>query len=245
MPLISIVVPAFNEERLITECLVAIQQAIAACDTQHEEAFSFETIVVDNNSTDATASLAADAGARVVFEPINQIARARNAGAAEASGDWLLFIDADSRLSAELLNDILALIQTGGFVGCGSYMRMDGIPWWAQFTLQAWNRLSRMMGWAAGALVLCRADAFNDVGGFNQDMYAAEEIDLSQRLKKWGRVRGLKFAILRNHPHQTSGRKMQLYSFAELSGQLLRLCLRPWRSLRDKSRLALWYDGRR
>ena len=57
--------------------------------------------------------------------------------------------------------------------------------------------------------------------------------------------RGLAFIILRDHPLATSGRKMHLYTFPELLGQLLRLCLSPLRSLRDKSRLALWYDGRR
>ena len=206
---------------------------------------SNEIIVVDNNSTDSTATLAARAEARVVFEPINQIARARNAGAAAAKGDWLLFVDADSQLSPELLADIYRLIDDGGSVGCGSAIRMDNIPRWAQAMLQAWNGLSRMTRWAAGALFLCRRDAFEAVGGFNQNLYAAEEIDLSQRLKKWGKARGLRFRILRDHPLETSGRKLVLYTRAELLGQLLRLCLHPWRSLRDKSRLALWYDGRR
>lgn len=180
-----------------------------------------------------------------MFEPLNQIARARNAGAAAAAADWLLFIDADSELSAELLADVYGVIESGLYVGCGSAMHMVGIPWWAQVTLSAWNLLSRLTRWAAGALVLCRADAFRDVGGFNQNLYAAEEIDLSQRLKKWGRARRLRFIILRDHPLATSGRKMHLYSFPELAGQFLRLCLRPWRSLRDKSRLSMWYDGRR
>lgn len=210
-----------------------------------DSAFTAEVIVVDNNSSDRTAELAIGAGAQVVFEPVNQIARARNAGAAAAKGDWLLFIDADSLLSAELLDDIFRLIDEGRSVGCGSSMRMEGIPWWAQTTLQMWNGLSRATRWAAGALVLVRSDAFNEVGGFNQNLYAAEEIDLSQRVKKWGRSRSLEFSILRDHPLETSGRKMHLYTFSELFGQLLRLCLSPWRSLRDKARLSMWYDGRR
>lgn len=240
--LISIVVPAFNEEQLITPCLEAIDAALTA---NSDRDFTAEVIVVDNNSSDDTAALARRAGARVVFEPVNQIARARNAGAAEAKGDWLLFVDADSRLSAELLEDIFRLIEGGRSVGCGTAMRMDGIPWWAQATLQSWNGLSRQLRWAAGALLLCRADAFNDVGGFNQKLYAGEEIELSRRLKKWGRPRSLEFVILRDHPLATSGRKAHLYTFPELAGQILRLCLRPSRSLRDKTRLSLWYDGRR
>jgi len=53
-------------------------------------------IVCDNNSTDRTAEIARAAGAIVVYEPVNQIARRRNCGAAAATGDWLIFVDADS-----------------------------------------------------------------------------------------------------------------------------------------------------
>ena len=59
-----------------------------------------ELIVCDNNSSDATPAIAAAAGARVVFEPVNQIGRARNAAAAAATGDWLVFVDADSHPTA-------------------------------------------------------------------------------------------------------------------------------------------------
>ena len=84
---LSIVIPAFNEERLIERCLQSISASLAENFTP---SFTSEIIVVDNNSTDNTANLARQAGAQVVFEPINQIGRARNAGAAKATGDWLL-----------------------------------------------------------------------------------------------------------------------------------------------------------
>src|SRR5205823_2793019 len=90
---ISIIVPAFNEEKLIGETLRRISSATAAFS---ERGWASEVIVCDNNCSDRTAELARAGGARVVFEPINQIARARNTGAAAATGDWLLFIDADS-----------------------------------------------------------------------------------------------------------------------------------------------------
>ena len=90
---LSIIIPAFNEERLIERCLQSISVSLVANFTP---GVTSEIIVVDNNSTDKTADLARQAGAQVVFEPINQIGRARNAGAAEATGDWLLFLDADS-----------------------------------------------------------------------------------------------------------------------------------------------------
>ena len=76
---LSIVIPAFNEERLIERCLQSISASLVA---NLKPCFTSEIIVVDNNSTDNTANLARQAGAQVIFEPINQIGRARNAGAA-------------------------------------------------------------------------------------------------------------------------------------------------------------------
>src|SRR5437773_6706124 len=77
---ISIVIPAFNEERLIADTLQHIK---AAAEVFRDRGWDTEIIVCDNNSKDKTAELARAAGAKVVFEPINQIARARNRGAAE------------------------------------------------------------------------------------------------------------------------------------------------------------------
>ena len=119
---LSIVIPAFNEERLIARCLQSIAASLVENSTP---AFTSEIIVVDNNSTDNTANLARQAGAQVIFEPINQIGRARNTGAAVATGEWLLFVDADSVLNPELLADILRLIEDGKSVGCGSTLHMQ------------------------------------------------------------------------------------------------------------------------
>jgi glycosyltransferase involved in cell wall biosynthesis len=239
---LSIIIPAFNEERLIARCLQSVSASLAA---QATPEFASEIIVVDNNSTDQTAHLAQQAGAQVVFEPINQIGRARNTGAAQATGDWVLFLDADSTLSPELLGDILRVMKSGTAVGCGSTLSMPGLPWWAYAILRCWTQISIVCRWAAGALLLCRRDAFCEVGGFNQELYALEEIDLSKRLHEWGRRRSLKFIILTAHPLDTSSRKISLYSSREIVGQILRVVFRRRRTLTDKKRLSVWYDGRR
>lgn len=239
---LSIIIPAFNEERLIERCLQSIATSLVANRTS---GFTSEIIVVDNNSTDNTATLARQAGALVVFEPINQIGRARNTGAALATGDWLLFLDADSVLNPGLLADILRAIESGTSVGCGCTLRMQGIPWWANSILQLWMGASMLFRWASGALLVCRSDAFRDVGGFTQEIYVAEEIRLSKQLKRWGRQRGLHFTILTQHPLETSARKVALYSAKEIAGQILRVILHPRRTLQDKKHLSVWYDGRR
>lgn len=239
---LSIVIPAFNEERLITQCLSSVSESLAA---NRKAGFTSEVIVVDNNSTDKTPDLARQSGARVIFEPINQIGRARNTGAAVATGDWFLFVDADSLLNPGMVADILKMADSGKYVGCGSTMQMPNSPWYGTVILKIWTVISVTFRWASGALVVCRADAFRDVGGFNQELYAADEIDLSRQLKQWGRKRGLKFTILTRHPLITSARKLVLYSGQELAGQFFKVLLHPHKSLQNKKKLPIWYDGRR
>lgn len=239
---LSVIVPAFNEEQLILDCLNSIQESVSA---NSKPGFTYEIIVVDNNSTDKTAQLATQAGATVVFEPINQIGRARNAGAAVATGEWLLFVDADSLLNSGMVADILQMIESGKYVGCGSVMHMPNLPWWGNVAMWLWTVLSITFRWASGALVVCRADAFRDIGGFNQELFAADEIDLSQLLKKWGLKHSLKFTILTHHPLVTSPRKVQLYTGWEIAMQFFSVLFSPRKALQNKKKLPIWYDGRR
>lgn len=239
---LSIVIPAFNESRHISTCLRSVYKALGE---NAKAGFASEVIVVDNNSTDATADLAREVGARVVFEPINQISRARNAGARTATGDWLLFIDADSWLHAESLADLIAAMATGKLVGGGSLVGLEPAPLLARCLITSWNLLSVLVKWAAGSFLFCRADAFREVGGFSENLYAAEEVELSNKLKRWAKGRGLNFRILTAHPHISSGRKFYLYSRRELAGHLMRSALFPWSTLRSRKRLGYFYDGRR
>jgi len=242
---ISFVVPAYNETDYIEHCLQNIAAAVEACQLDGAFVFTVEYVVADNNSSDDTARLAAAAGAVVVFEPVNQISRARNKGAAAATGDWLIFIDADSDLSAGLLREVLVLIEAGEHVGCGSLLAMHDMQGEARWLFEIWLWISARLNWAAGSFVACRADAFRELGGFSEQLYVAEEIDFSRRIKQYGRKQQKKFTVLRNHPLRTSNRKISLYSPGELRGQLLRLLLRPRKTMRDKAALDIWYDGRR
>jgi glycosyltransferase involved in cell wall biosynthesis len=239
---LSFIIPAYNEEKLLPTCLRSVEESLR--ETSFPD-LSAEIIVADNNSTDATAYLAEAAGARVVFEPINQISRARNAGARAATGDWIIFIDADCELSPGLLKDLIGLIEAGKYVGCGSVVAMQDMPLWAKLILWLWTRISLIGNLAAGSFVACRADAFHAIGGFSTDLYAAEEIDFSRRLKRHGRLSGQQFTILRSHPLLTSNRKLLLYSRHELLSQLGRLIVRPRSSMKSRRQLGVWYDGRR
>lgn len=240
---LSFVIPAFNEEKYLADCLRCIDAAVAACAQTHS--FSTETIVVDNNSSDDTAGIATQAGATVVFEPVNQISRARNTGARAATGDWLTFIDADSHLSAELLADVLVLIEGGAHIGCGSLLVMPDMPQPWRFTIDIWSWISRMLNWAAGSFVVCRADVFAAIGGFSEEVYVTEEINFSRKAKRYARQHDKAFVVLRDHPLVTSARKAELYSQRELLMQTLRLMLSPRKAPRDKDQLDVWYNDRR
>jgi glycosyltransferase involved in cell wall biosynthesis len=237
---LSIVIPAFNEERLLPGTLHHIRAALNAV---AKPGFSDELIVCDNNSTDRTAEIARAAGARVVFEPVNQIARARNAGAKVASGDWLLFVDADSSPSPELVLDMLAAIEGGSCVGGGATARLPGAPLRVRAWVGGWNLMSRMARWAAGSFLFAEAAAFRAIGGFSEELYAAEEIDFSARLK--ARFPERRFVILHRHPLITSGRKAELYTPREHLAFLWRMATRGRRALMSRDACSVWYDGRR
>jgi glycosyltransferase involved in cell wall biosynthesis len=240
---ISFVVPAFNEEKLLPRALQAIRSAAAAFE---ERGWEWECIVCDNNSTDRTPQIARELGATVVFEPVNQIARARNAGAAAARGDWLLFIDADSAPTPELLRDAADVMAAGDVVFVGAVVQFDAaVSRSAAFAVGMWNRLSRLLGWMAGSFVLVEAAAFRTVSGFSQTLYAGEEVDLSRRLKRLARRQGRRAAILHRHPLLSSARRMQLYSVREVGGFVLRAVLRPWNTTASRKHCRMWYDGRR
>ncbi len=156
---ISLIVTAFKEEKLLGATLLSIQKAMT---TFGSTGWESELIVCDNNSTDRTAEMARAAGAVVVFEPINQIARARNRGVEAASGDWLIFIDADSHPSRELFAEVVEAIQAGRCLYGGCTVKLDAAYPVATFIVGLWNCFSRTAKYAAGSFIFCEAAAFSE-----------------------------------------------------------------------------------
>jgi len=240
---VSVVLPAFNEEKLLPAALAAVREAASAFTAR---GWAWECVVCDNNSTDATPAVARAAGATVVFEPVNQIGRARDAGARAANGDWLVFIDADSTPSAELFASIATRIAEGRALGGGSTVELEpGTPRYARFVCGLWNLWSRLAGWAAGSCVWVEADAFRTVGGFGTEYYAGEEVFLSRRLKSLARRSGRRFVILADHPLRTSSRKLKLYTLPEAGRFFFRMLFTAGRAAKRPENCEIWYDGRR
>ncbi len=240
---LSVVVPAFNEEALLADSLRSIQVALDAVTSR---GWSSEVIVCDNHSTDRTAVLARAAGATVCYEPVNQIARARNTGAAYAHGEWILFVDADSRPSPALMMQVVDAIEPGRSLAGGSTICFDGRhPHVVTWMTQIWNLVSRLAKWAPGSFLFCDAATFRAVGGFNERLFAGEEIDLCRRLKRIARRQARRIVILHQHPLRTSDRKVHLYTMRELLTFLVRAVLSRGRTLTSADACFAWYDGRR
>ena len=250
--LVSVVIPAFNEANIIQRTLQLIQEAFEANATS---GLNWELIVCDNNSRDQTGMLAAEAGATVVFEAENQIAKARNRGASIANGGWLLFIDADTYPSAELIADILKLIHEGIYIGCGTTIRVEGGTLLNKLRMERLNPLFRLFNFSGGAFLLCEREAFDAIRGFSTRLYAYEEIDFVVRLKGFARKQGKKFKVLHQYPAVTSGRKGgytfggMLRLFGSNTAAVLLFILNyvlpgSWVGFMGRRMLGYWYDDR-
>lgn len=241
-PTISVVVPAYNEERLLARTLAAIRGSLTVF---AERGWSTEVIVCDNNSNDRTSEIARNEGAHVVFEPKNQISRARNTGAAAAQGEWLIFVDADSEPTPELIAAVAREIETGTCLAGGSTLRMhvDSVP--VRWVILLWNSVSRAFKCMAGSFIFCETSAFRQIGGFDEHLFASEELDLTRRLKQVARQRRKRIVILTQHPLLTSSRKAHLYTSGEYLWFMARTVLTLGRSIRCREGCSIWYDGRR
>src|SRR5882762_2123001 len=231
--MVSFIVPAYNEELELPTTLEAIRAAASGA------AQPWEIIVVDDASTDATAEIADQAGARVVSINRRQIAAARNAGARAARGEYLFFVDADTRINQTHVTEAMTLLKAG-YTGGGARGVMDGfIPLWSRILLHAFCALYFGLNLGAGAFLFTTRRNFEATGGFDEQYFAGEEVYFSLALRKLGR-----FKVLRE-PVLTSGRKLRMYPAKEILGTLFIMILGGPRMAWSRARLRLWYDGKR
>jgi glycosyltransferase involved in cell wall biosynthesis len=231
--LISFVVPAHNEEQLIGRTLTAIHAAA------RELAVPYELIVVDDGSSDRTAAIGRAHGARVIGVAFRQIARARNAGGHAATGATLIFVDADTVVQVGTLRAAIRALEAGA-VGGGATITFDGhVPVWGTLLLPVVRALLRTAGVPAGCFVFCSHAAFHAVGGFDERLYAAEEIAFGRALRREGPVVTLAETVL------TSGRKLRTHSVWEALRLFASVARRGTSSIYSRDQLSMWYGLRR
>ncbi len=195
LPSVSVIIPAFNEAGYIAETLDRLNSA--------QDRFkavtgaTVQVLVVDNASSDPTAALAREAGARILFEGERNIARVRNVGAAAALHDVLIFLDADTLVPPELLLHVAqAMVDprcAGGAID--AVHQPDRIL--LQVYLQMWRVLGIIGGMAQGACQFCRRSVFGELGGYDETWYMGEDVDFYWRLKRLARRRGLRVSFIR------------------------------------------------
>jgi glycosyltransferase involved in cell wall biosynthesis len=195
MPRLSVIVPAFNEAQALPATLTAIDRArshaqiACGCET--------ELLVVDNASTDATAEVARGVGAVLVTEPVRNVARARNAGAAVATGDVLVFVDADTWVPPDSLERIARAMEDSRCVGGALDVVHRPRSRLLRLYLAGWRLLGLAFHMSQGATQFCRRDAFETLAGYEERQWMGEDVELQWRLRRLARRTGGTHRVIR------------------------------------------------
>ena len=208
-PLISVVIPAHNEEKYLAVCLESVKRAAAQTGDGQD---SVEIVVALNRCTDGTKEIARRFGAVVVTNDDRSIARVRNAGVNASRGEIVVTIDADSVMSERALCEIVEMLESGRFIGGGTRVRFGrmsiGIFFSAMYV--AWNLIPVMLRNKAalsGGMFWFRRRDFDRLGGFDETLVSLEDMDFAVRLNRLGVSRGLKYGTLKKSYIVTSSRK--------------------------------------
>ncbi|WP_158222522.1 glycosyltransferase [Rhodopirellula sp. MGV] len=202
---LSFIVPACNEAALIASTILAIRRSVAGL----LDADDYEVIVVDDDSKDATLTIAQTHGAMTVQSGGGDIGAARNRGFSVSNGQRLIFVDADTVVDPLLLKETLTALDQGATWGSALVAPSDECPRWASFLGIFYNfYYARWCKCAYGCYFFVRRDAFEGAGGFPEGLCEGEDMALSKRLTVlYGRSH-----LLRNRIH-SSARKAREFGF--------------------------------
>lgn len=182
-PKISVVIGAYNEEKLLPRCLEAFKN-------QSYPADKFEVILVDNDSKDSTSQIAKDYGVRVYkYTDFQGIAAVRRYGAEQARGEIIAFTDADSVVPNDWLEKIDTLLSDPNVVCVGGPGKSDKESFFQDFIYWFYD-LFHILNHTAGKPLMwgfnmaVKKDAYEEVGKINGSLLAYEDWDLSFRLQK-------------------------------------------------------------
>ncbi|MDD2852250.1 MAG: glycosyltransferase [Desulfuromonadaceae bacterium] len=172
-PKVSVIIPAFNEDRYIGECLSSVISLEYPKD-------KLEIIVVDNGSTDNTNSIARGYPVKLIEKPGVKVGAVRNAGFAESTGEILAFTDADCIVPKQWLEDALVfLFRSGiGAVGGGCLVKENG-TWLEKAWVSGQGSETLITKYLPGANFIVSREVFCECGGFDEVLSAGEDDKLS------------------------------------------------------------------
>lgn len=184
----SVIIPARNEAEYIAAALTSVA-------TQQYPTQGLECVVVDNDSTDRTTDVVTNFAAEhtelkvaVVREPQPGIGRAKNRGAHIASGELLVFLDADSRMEPSLVGDIVRRYHGGSPAGSIRIVADSTDPLERGFF--AILEVGKILFGVRAQMMYCRRALFLDLQGFRPDLRHAEDLEFLRRVRKYLRARG-------------------------------------------------------
>ena len=233
---LSIIIPAYNEEKLLPETLRRILAAIVPL------AGACELIVVDNDSIDKTREIAESFGASIVSESVKNIGAIRNTGAESATGEVFVFFDADTFIPENLLMVIDEKMRDPKcFGGAVDVDYADFDRRWMRFMKRAWKFWGPVFNMKQGAAQFFTRSVFNAIGGYDERIYLGEDIDIYWRLTKYAKENGGDLSFIEDPKVITSTRrfdKMSIWNTMVLTHPVYILLnwkrSKPWRQ---------WYDG--
>ena len=242
VPRFSLVIPAYNEASLLPALLDSVDAARAQ---YRGGADAIEVLVANNASTDETAAIAAARGCRVATVEKRAIAAARNGGAAIAEGEIICFIDADSRIHADTFNAIDDTFAKGDVIAGATGIRPDR---WSLGLIATWMMalpIVYLTGVDAG-VIFCRRADFASIGGYDESLLYAEDIQVLIDLKRLGRTRGQCFRRARGVIAHASTRKFDKHGhwhyFIDMPRVAFWMLFNKRRS--EKFTRAYWYEDR-
>jgi len=237
---ISIVIPAHNEEKYIGRCLSSINEQLLPDDLQ------VETIVVLNRCTDKTACVAKAHGATVVSNDSKNLSEIRNTGIAHAKTEWIITIDADSWMSKGVLAEIYLHAKIPNALGGGIRIKPERLSPGIAVGYGMMLVPAFFLGLSFGMYWFKKSD-FDAIGGFNEELHIAEDVDFLRRLKSHGRKSRRRHTIISTESITTSCRKFDEFGdwhFVRIFGNPLRVrraILGREREYLDKN----WYKSKR
>lgn len=186
-PLVSIVVPAKDSEGTIEACLESIRK---------QNYPKIEVLVVDKHSKDATREIVKKFGYKVILSNASR-SEARNVGAKESKGSFLLFIDSDMELTANVVEECVNKCEDYGFDSTVIFEISIGESFWAK--CRALEKRTYIGDPLIEGVRFFRRETFEAIGGYAEDLDAGEDWDLTQRIREAGFRVGLVKSELKHH----------------------------------------------
>jgi len=220
--MISVITPAHNEADFIVDCLSSVSAAAKRISVPVEH------IVVLNRCTDRTEAIAARYGARLVRENAKNLSRIRNRGIAASRGDIIVTIDADSRMTLNMLAEVQKRIDSVKYIGGGVKVLPDRLSIGIFFSLLVAAPFILREGVSAGMFWFRKKD-FDAIGGFDENLVCVEDLDFGKRLKRYGKKSGKRYGTIWNEHIVTSCRKFDYFGdwfFIKHPGALYRILRR-------------------